>query len=250
MMRTDAAGVTADVGAVKTSGATARRRILDRRPLPNARATVGGLLLALSGIVTFTAWQHASGIPERSYVVVRRPVHPGERLAAEDVRLARVDLPGGLAGGAFEDAETVVGLVVLGPIGEGELVQASQVSEVRSTDPVVEVSFAVARDRAVDGHLRSGDRVDVFVTYPEYTTSVAEGIQVVTADGGGSSFADAAQVTVTLALDASARRAELIHAVRAGEVTLVRSTHAGGGAAPAEPGPESFSPDAADAGGS
>jgi hypothetical protein len=49
------------------------------------------------------------------------------------------------------------------------------------------------------------------------------------------------QVTVTVALDDSTGRAELVHAVRAGDVTLVRSTGADGSAE----GAEVFRPDEA-----
>jgi Flp pilus assembly protein CpaB len=220
-------------------GTTGRRRTLDRPLLPSARAAVGGLLLALAGVGTFVAWQQASGIPDRSYVVAQRTISPGERVAADDLRVTPIDLPDGIAGSAFGDAAAVEGRVALGPIGQDELVQASQLSDARSAEPVVEVSFALARDRAVDGQLRSGDSVDVFVTYPDRTTAVAEHVQVVAAnESGNASFAGTGQVTVTLALDAIDRRADLIHALRAGEVTLVRSTLAG-------PGPD----DAAAAGG-
>jgi hypothetical protein len=115
--------------------------------------------------------------------------------------------------------------VTLGPVGAGELVQATQLSDAAAAKALVEVSFALPRDRALDGRLRSGDRVDVFVTYDDYTAAVVDGAEVVTvADDAGSALGPAGDVTVTLALEAASRRAQLVHAVRAGEVTLVRST--------------------------
>lgn len=218
-------------GEVPVREVPSRPRVLDRPLLPSARAAVGGLLLALSGVGTFVAWQQASGVPDRSYVVARRSIGPGERLATADLRLVPIDLPDVVATTALGELDDVVGRVTLGPIGQGELVQATQVSDPRAAEPVVEVSFALARDRAVDGQLRSGDLVDVFVTYPDQTSVVAEEVPVVTATQAGSgSFTDGGQVTVTLALPATGRdrRADVIHAVRVGEVTLVRSTHAAG----------------------
>jgi len=217
----------AGVGGGRSAGlgGAARRRIAGRPVLPSGRALVGGLLLAVSGVVTFAAWQRASGVPDRSYVVAERQLAPGERLTADDLALVRLDLPGRVARGAFGDVETVVDRVTLGPVGAGELVQAAQVSDVSSAKPLVEVSFALARDRALDGRLRSGDRVDVFVTYDDYTAAVVNGAEVVSVgDAGGSALGPAGEVTVTLALEAASRRAQLVHAVRAGEVTLVRST--------------------------
>jgi hypothetical protein len=132
--------------------------------------------------------------------------------------------------------------VVLGPIGENELIQRSQLGETGSARPHVEVSFALPRDRAVDGGLRSGDRVDVFATYDDHTAEVVRGAQVVGVGGDpAASLAGDMQVTVTLALDDGTRRAELVHAVRAGEVTLVRSTQSD----ESTDGAEVFQPDGA-----
>ena len=218
------------VGASRLAGG--RRRVLGRPLVPNTRAIVGGLLLALSGVATFMAWEHAAHTPHQSFVVAARSIDPGERLAPSDLRLSAVDLPRGVAAGAFADPAALIGRVALGPIGEAELVQASQLSEGRVAAPGVELAFALPTDRAVDGQLRSGDRVDVYVTYPEQTAVVGAGVEVVRVAGAaGEGFSSAGQtVTVTLGVpvsdDASRNLTELVHAVRAGEVTLVRSTDA------------------------
>jgi Flp pilus assembly protein CpaB len=233
-------GAEGDAGDAPGEQAGPRRRVRDRPVLPSARAAVGGLLLALSGIGTFVAWQQASGTPDHRYLVAGRPIHAGQRQTEADVRSVAVELPGGLAGRAFGDVGDVVGRVALGPIAEGELVQGGQVSEPGSGLPTAEVSFAVPLDRAVDGNLQSGDRVDVFVTYPDLTAAIARGVPVVSA-AGADAFGAPGQVTVTVDLDAAQPQAQLIHAVRAGEVTLVRSTQAAaaeGGGWPSGPGPE------------
>jgi len=208
-------------------GARPPRRRIERLPgVPGGRAIVGGLLVSLAGVGTLAAWQRASASPEHAYVVAARAIAPGETIAADDLGLEPIDLPGGVAAAAFADGEAVVGRVALGAVGEGELVQVSQVSDPGAAVPTAEVSFSLARDRAVDGRLRGGDLVDLFVTYDDRTVAVVERVRVVgVSDGGGASFATATQVTVTLALTDAGRRADVIHAVRAGEVTLVRSTH-------------------------
>jgi SAF domain len=204
-----------------------RRRTIDRRMgLPGARAIVGGLLVAIAGVCTFIAWQQASGTADRSYAVAARPIHPGEPLTVDDVRFEPIDLPAGLAKAAFADSRAIEGRVALGPIGEGELVQMGQVSDPAQSSAAAELSFSIARDRAVDGRLRSGDLVDVFVTDDGGTTAVAEGVQIVEAaahDGG--SFGGTGELTITVAIADAGLREPLIHAVRQGEVTLVRSTH-------------------------
>jgi hypothetical protein len=207
------------------------RRIVDRRmAVPGARAIVGGLLVAVAGVSTFLAWQQASGAAETSYAVAAGRIRPGQSLTAADVRFEPLDLPAGMAAAAFSDAAAIEGRVALGPIGDGELVQLGQVSDPGQASPTAELSFSIARDRAVDGRLRSGDLVDVFVTDDAGTTAVAEGVQVVdaTAHDDGS-FGTTGDLTITLTVADPALREPLIQAVREGEVTLVRSTHMSGG---------------------
>jgi hypothetical protein len=211
---------------VPPPGGVARRTIDPRMGLPGARAIVGGLLVAVAGVCTFVAWQRASGSADEAYAVAARPIHPGEPLTADDIRFEPIDLPAGLSAAAFTDASGIEGRVALGPIGDGELVQLGQVSDPGRASPAAELSFAIARDRAVDGRLRSGDLVDVFVTDDGGTTAVAEGVQIVDAathDGG--SFGTSGELTITVTISDPALREPLIQAVREGEVTLVRSTH-------------------------
>jgi SAF domain len=207
-------------------GGVARRTIDRRMGLPGARAIVGGLLIAAAGVCTFVAWQQASGTADRSYAVAARPIHPGESLTAEDVRFEPIELPAGLSAAAFTDAAGIEGRVALGPIGDGELLQLGQVSDPGQARPAAELSFSIARDRAVDGRLRGGDLVDVFVTDGGGTTAVAERVQIVdAAERSGGSFGSTGDLTITVTIADPALREPLIQAVREGEVTLVRSTH-------------------------
>jgi Flp pilus assembly protein CpaB len=213
-----------------TAGGATRRRTTPRPVLPSGRAVVGGLLLAIAAVVTFITWQSATGPPGTSYVVAGRTLPPGERLSADDVRLVPAELTSGADDRAFTTLDAVVGRVTLGPVGEHELIQQSQLSDLASAEPLVEVSFALARDQALDGRLRSGDRVDVFVTYGDHTAEVVHGARVIGVGGSdGAALGGDMPLTVTIALDDGRRRAELVHGVRAGEVTLVRSTHQAGG---------------------
>jgi SAF domain len=235
----DASGTSGDPVAVtrQGNGVDARapdgvtRRVVGRRMgLPGARAIVGGLLVAIAGVCTFAAWQQASGAADTSYAVAARPILPGQSITAADVRFEPLDLPDGLAAAAFSDASAVEGRVALGPIHDGELVQLGQVSDPGQASPAAELSFSIARDRAVDGRLRSGDLVDVFVTDDAGTVAVAEGVQIVDATAHDSgSFGTTGELTITLSVADPALREPLIQAVREGEVTLVRSTHMSGG---------------------
>jgi len=214
-------------GRFRTNGATSTRprlRTTGRVVLPSSRALVGALLLAVSGVATFAAWQGAAGDAGVPYVVAARSLRPGAIVAADDVQVVRLDLPPAVAGQAFPTVDAVVGRSTFGPIGEGELVQAAQLSEIGSTSATVEVAFSLPRDRLLDGQLRPGDRVDVFATDQRATTLVAAGSQVLTLDDGAdASFTTDPELTVTLGLRDADDRIPLIHAVRQAEVTMTRS---------------------------
>ena len=213
---------------------TVAQRTIERRPgLPGSRAIVGGLLIALAGVLTFAAWQQASAGADQTYAVAARTIRPGDALSAADIRLEPMSLPAGMSAAAFTDAAELDGRVALGPIGEGELLQSAQVSDRGQGSGAAELSFSIARDRAVDGRLGSGDLVDVFVTDEERTRVVAAAMPIIAVgETGAGGFGPTTELTITLAITDPALPEALIHAVREGEVTLVRSTHQAGPAGP------------------
>jgi Flp pilus assembly protein CpaB len=206
------------------ASARTRLRTTGRVVLPSSRALVGALLLAVSGVVTFAAWRAAAGDPGVPYVVAARPLRPGATVAADDLRVVRLDLPPAVGGQAFPAVDDVVGRSTFGPIGEGELVQAAQLSDVHDRASVVEVAFSLPRDRLLDGQLRPGDRVDVFASDERGTTLVTADSRVLALDAGAdTSFTVDAELVVTLGLHNPLDRIPLIHAVRRSEVTMTRS---------------------------
>lgn len=189
---------------------------------------VGGLLMAASAVGTFVAWHRVTAPPQTAYVVAAHPIPPGHVLLPNDLRLVPMNLPQDVAEGAFTDVAAVADRIAVGPVSEGELVQEAALSDGTRGDPLVELSFALPRDRAVDGRLRGGDRVDVFVTEDDRTSLVLESVLVVAAtETGHTSVVANGDVMVTVGLDDLDDRGDVIHAVRAGEVTLARTTLAG-----------------------
>jgi len=224
-----------DDGPVTEGRQPAARRVVARAPgVPGGRAVVGGLLVALAGVGTFASWRQATGTPDRSYAVAARTLQPGDPLTADAVRFERVDLPEGLAGGAFRTEAELEGRVLVAPVAQGELLQAGALSDQGDAQPAAEVSVALARDLAVDGRVRTGDTVDVYATHDGATAAVAEGVRVVAVTESGGAFGDGRELTVTLALADPSRRVPVIHAARDGQVTLVRTTHVARAAAAPE----------------
>lgn len=202
------------------------RRVVRRSPgLPGGRAVVGGVLIALAAVGTFVSWRQASSPPRHAYAVSTRPLQPGDPLTADDIRYEHIDLPGGVADRAFDTPADLEGRVLVAPVGEGELLQDGVVSDQGERDPAAEVSLALDRALAVDGRLQPGDTVDVYATHDDATRAVATGLRVIAVSTGGGSFADGSEVTVTLALGGVDEQVGVIHAARAGQVTLVRTTH-------------------------
>ena len=233
-------------GARTTEAPDAPRRVVRRTPgVPGSRAVVGGMLVALAAVGTFVSWERASGPPEHAYAVATRPLQPGDPLAHDDIRYERMDLPAGVAGRAFDTPADLEGRVLVAPVGEGELLQGGVVSDQGDPEPAAEVSLALARDLAVDGRLQPGDTVDVYATHDDATVLVASGVRVVAASDSGGSFADGSEITVTLGVRRADEQVAVIHAARAGQVTLVRTTHVPRGSSPpvsATPGPAGSAP--------
>jgi Flp pilus assembly protein CpaB len=215
-------GVTTD-----PVGAPPPPRVVARPPgLPGARAVLGGVLIMVAVVATFASWQRSSGTPHHTYAVATTGLDPGDPVTAEAVRFVAIDLPAGVARAAFSDAADLEGRVTLAPIGSGELLQRASLSDQRAGPAAAEVSLALDRALAVDGHLTSGDRVDVYGTTDGATEPVAQGLRIVTVSAGGGSFDEGDQLTVTLAVPEPSQRLAVIGAARGGVVTLVRTTHA------------------------
>jgi Flp pilus assembly protein CpaB len=226
--------IKAWLGGVRGARATAeaegrnrldRLRTQGRIVLPSNRAFVGALLLAVSGVATFSAWMSATDQQGEPYVVASRPLAPGAVVGADDVRTVALDLPREQAQHAFGRTDGVVGRQVLGPVSPGELVQTAQLAGVDAATSPIEVSFVLPKDRALDGRLQPGEWVDVFASDDQQTKEVVPNAQVVAIDQDdpGSFSTTSGELVVTLGLPRADQRAGLIDAVRHGEVTLTRA---------------------------
>lgn len=203
------------------------RRVIRRRAsLPGMRATLGGLLIAMAAIGVFVAYEDASRGPTDPVVIARHGIRVGEVLDADDLRVVSAELPAD-TDGVFGDVATVVGRIALGPIGEGEMVQAGSVTDDQAAPRAHEVALTLPREQVAVGRLKQGERVDVFVTRDDRTTSVVRGVQVVQiGSDGDASLTSEREVSLVVAAPTADAAAALVHALRTGDVTVVRSTFA------------------------
>jgi Flp pilus assembly protein CpaB len=200
-----------------------------RQALPSGRAVAGGLLVAIAVLGVFAASRATGRRPTAAYLVAARAIAPGDVLAAADVERHTDELPDRVAARTFSDPDELVGRVALGPLDAGDVVPRGLVAD-RAAAPSEQLSFAVDADRALNARLRPGERVDVLVTYGSgesaSTHVVVRRAHVVEVDAGGDgSLAGAAATVLTLSLDDPAQAIRLAHAVRAGELTVVRTTY-------------------------
>ena len=201
-----------------------------RRGRPPARALVGGLLVALAAVGGFVLATPSDG-PVTEYVVVAHAIEPGERIEAGDLALSAIDLPPEIADLAFADPRTLIGAVSLGPMAAGQLMQTGGVAEARLSP--FEVSLALEGDRALDGRLAAGEHVAVLATYgsgPEAETLTVASSALVERISKPTGLAVGSADVVTLGLAAETDAQAVVHAARAGELTLVRSDVATAGA--------------------
>jgi len=198
-----------------------------RRSLPGGRAVVGGLLMAVAAIGVFLAYTDATERPTAPVVVAGQGIRVGQAIEPGDVRTVEAVLPAGLAGHTFASAEDVVGRIALGPISDGELVQAGMVTDESAPGAFHEVAISLPRGQVAVGRLKQGERVDVFVTYDDVTRSVVTGAEVVQIGASGDrSFTSDREIELVVAVPSGDGVAAIVHALRTGDVTVVRSTFA------------------------
>lgn len=202
-----------------------RRRIERRRPLPGTRPVVGALLMAVAALGVFLAYTDAARGPEGSRVVASVDLRPGDVVAPDDVELVAVDLPESVADRAFTDPEQVVGRVLVGPVAQGELLQAALLSVDRPVELAHEIALVLPRAHAATARLQPGDRVDVFATVGDRTERVVGGALLVGAGGlRGGAIGEEREVEVVIAVPSQEIVTEVVHALRTADVTIVRST--------------------------
>jgi pilus assembly protein CpaB len=209
-----------------------------------SRVLTGHVVMVLAGAlgVLLTLSVLRSSDTTRPVLVAARDLAPGTVVTDASFRVARVHVDGSVLATLFgaEQAPAMRGRVVTTLVHAGELIAHGAVSTLDAKTSTRVMSFSIARSRAVDGKLATGDRVDVLAVDHDsgragYVLNAAEVVAVESRSGGALSGASD-DVTITLVVD-PATAPQLASAVDAGTVMLVRST-----GAPALRGQAVFSP--------
>jgi len=208
------------------------RLIAARRRLPGSRATVGGLLVAVAGVVLFVAARPAPHTPSTWYLVASHPLPAGTVLRAADLAREAIDLPSSVAAQAVDAIDDVVGSVTLAPLARHQLLARSAVAPAGRGTPRPVLSFAIDPDRAVAGDLVAGDHIDLLVTWAHDATAATQVVGhdltlVSVRQPSDRALGEPGSLTLSVAVPDSRRLVPLVRAVRAGDLTVVRTTGAG-----------------------
>lgn len=202
-----------------------------RRPgrAPSRRAVLGGFLVALAAVLTWTTIRSAGQRPGHDIVVATRTIAPGERIDASAVTVRTVVMDADLAAHDFSSPTQLVDGVALAPIAEGEAIARSAVLADPSGEKLRQFSFPVDRDRALNGDLRAGERVDVMATFgsgTESTTTVIarDALVLKVTEQRTGSLAASGKLIVTLGLASADQVLDAVHASQVADLTVVRST--------------------------
>ena len=216
----------ADGSATPVAGG---RTIQRRRALPAGRAVIGGFLIAVAAVVTFSAYTDATRSPRQEYVVAARPLVPGSRISATDLRVTALDLPDpSVRAQLFGSTGQLVGASVLAPIPTGALVEASEVVGRGGAPGTRELSVSLDPGRAVGGTLKPGEFVDVLSTFGQGAASstvvMAPHVEVLTvSNGSAAGIGSGGQQTIVLAAPDGPAAEAIADAAIATQLTLVRA---------------------------
>jgi Flp pilus assembly protein CpaB len=161
------------------------------------------------------------------YVVASHALGIGTRIAVADLRTTELHVPAGaLRTRVFADPRALVGSIVVAPIADGELIQASAVLARDSAADLRQISVPIEAARSLGDRLQAGEFVDVVATFgtggDAFTVAVVHAARVVGRDSNGGTLGDKKGQVVVLAVTTADDAIAIAHAVAAGQVSLVR----------------------------
>jgi Flp pilus assembly protein CpaB len=230
------AGQDTPNGAPALDNGHGQRRVGRARRLPGGRALLGGFLVMLA-TVGAVALSRAAGAPATvPTVVASSPIAPFDPLGPHNLTVVDLALPDDLTAFTYADPASLSGTVSRSYLDVGEMLQRGAVVEStaaqRAAAPSREISLRIDLDRAVEGRLQAGDRVDVLATYGNgvdaLTFVVLSDAPVLSAARVEGGVGSARSIVLTLALTDRRDTIALAHAVDNADLTVVRTTTAAG----------------------
>lgn len=201
-----------------------------RSALPTGRAVLGALLITLAALGVLLAARLGDDATFQEVVVARADIAPGTVIEASDVATVRLRLDEQVDG-VINDTADVVGNVTLGPVGQLEFLQRSNITTgMPDFMPagVAVVSLAVQPDRA-PASISAGELVSVLATFgsgDEATTELVADRVTVLSYGGDSNDFNSADTVLRLGVIDGAVASEIVHASQTGAISIIGITGA------------------------
>lgn len=206
------------------------KRVAAKAPvLPSARAAVGALLCVLAALLTFVTYRQAQQPPTTKYFVAVHEMKPGAPLLAADLREEAITLPPQVAARAFTSFAQLQNAFLLGPIQQGELLQASNLANRSGGAGSFEWSFTIESIRAAGGFFRVGERVQILGTLSKDGQSVTEVVNpsaLIIAMDRTDPNPFRGSVSILLALNSQAEVFRMQNALDNQKLTVVRGVDA------------------------
>lgn len=196
-----------------------------RRALPSGRAVLGALLITLAALGVLLASQLGEDATFQDVVVARNDLAPGTVLSEADVASIRLRLDE-QADWVVGDVNDVVGNVILGPVGQLEFVQRSNLAEgtpEAAPSGLAEVSIEIRRERAPSS-IVPGEEVSILATFddvtPEQTELIADRVVVLSFQNQSEDFSSS---TAVLRLGVADGRvaSEIVTAAQTGAISVI-----------------------------
>ncbi len=199
-----------------------------------ARLSGGHLLMlavgALGAVSTFAAIRSTDDVV--SVVVAGIDLQVGDQITADDLAIVEVRADDPLLAHyvSLNGRASLVGLIATSPIQHGTAIHRSSLVDPATSNAQRTMSFSVTRDRAVDGNIIAGDRIDVIAVGAKGSVSYALVDAIVVDSIGGSSdgpisSGPADDVVITVVVE-SAEALRLAGAIDGAEIRVARSTGA------------------------
>lgn len=200
-----------------------------KKASPNVSS--GWIVMVLSGLIAMVVFIYATqqGGERFSVAVPTERIDPGERVDPGKFREVEVNVPEAQLNRLlrFEDLASIDGSISAAGFEPGDLVNRALLMEARA-DQLRAMTIPVPRERAVDGALRTGDRVDVLSDKDDVSYVAAYDLEVLSVNaGGGSGIAGGQNFSVTVSV-APEEAVALGRAINDGAHSVIKST----GAAP------------------
>lgn len=213
--------------------------IRSRKRLPSGRAVLGGLLVSLAVVAVLVASQMGEDATFQDVVVASQELAPGTVIEPGHVQQVRMRLSES-ADFVVSQPESIIGSVVLGPVGANEFLQVSNIAAGTPDalpSGLAEVSIEIEPGRA-PARIASGELVSVLATFSDgdesRTVLVADRVVVLSYDNGTGDDFSGGETVLRLGVSTGEAASAIVTAAITGDVSIVGVTGANEVEIPAE----------------